>query len=177
MCVPPNGWFIRENHVKMDDVGCPYFRQPPFMAIATDWNLECRGGVRIPRPKECPPGTKILKKPWENVTFKFRIGSGTFALDRFRGLFCGNLHVIWKWVPHIECLQPKVTDRSTNPKFKKYINIRGVLYTLGLAHRMPPKSSKMSSFTCIFRFFFAKLVLKDCINWLFSYECNYNILQ
>ena len=46
--------------------------------------------VRIPRPKECPPGTKILKNPWENVTFKFWIGSGTFALDRFRGLFYGK---------------------------------------------------------------------------------------
>ena len=118
-----------------------------------------------------PAGDQNLKKPWAHVTFKCRIGSGTFALDRFRGLFCGNLHVIWKWVPHIECLQPKVPDRSTNPKFKEYINIRGVLYTLGLAHRMPPKSSKMSSFTCSFRFFFCKkcknMALKDCINWLF----------
>ena len=132
-----------------------WFSRDNLSYIVEDWNLECRGGSGSLGLKNARRDQN-LKKPWENVTFKFRIGSGTFALDRFRGLFCGNLHVIWKWVPHIECLQPKVPDRSTNPKFKEYINIRRVLYTWGLAHRMPPKLSKMSSFTCSFRFFFVK---------------------
>ena len=31
--IPQNGWFIRDNPIKMDGLGYPYFRKPPFMGF------------------------------------------------------------------------------------------------------------------------------------------------
>ena len=30
MGVSPNGWFIRKTPIKMDNLGYPYFRKPPY---------------------------------------------------------------------------------------------------------------------------------------------------
>ena len=35
MGVPPNGWFKMENIIRMDDLGYPYFRNPPHGELTT----------------------------------------------------------------------------------------------------------------------------------------------
>ena len=31
MELPKNGWFVRENPIKMDDLRYPHFRKPPYL--------------------------------------------------------------------------------------------------------------------------------------------------
>ena len=116
-----------------------------------------------------PAAEQHFKNPGKNVIFKCWTGSGTFALDRFRGLSsCGSLHVVWNWVPHMECLSQKWRIAAWTPYWKN-IRYTRVLCILRSAHRMPPKNIKChhSVAVCIFW----KTHDFENYNLIISYEC------
>ena len=89
----------------------------------------------------------------------------SFSNEPSVGKIYENLQVMWKWVPHIECLRPKSPARSMSkigtPYFR-ILNICGVLCTSSSPHRMPPKTFnyRCHHYVACFCFFEKNIVLK-----------------